>query len=66
MSQVLTICEPAFLPRVSRSSKSHSTRRALRQEVDNMLRDVAFVLAQTRRIREAIDDEHSEKPAVFA
>ena len=66
MSQVLSICEPAFFPRASRSRKARSNSRALRQEVDNMLRDVAFVLAQTRRIRESIENEPIKKPSYFA
>ncbi len=51
MNEIATVLEPVVPPR---ATKSRQTGHELRREVHNMLRDVAFVLAQTHRVREEI------------
>jgi len=58
MIEAIAVCERESTPR---SRKTRPASRHLRREVDNMLRDVAFVLAQTRRVREAILTEQNDK-----
>ena len=54
MNETLSTLEPAVLLRFRKNRKvSHE----LRKEVHDMLRDVAFVLEQTRRVREEILEE---------
>jgi hypothetical protein len=58
MNQISSVCEPKQRMRIP---KARSAPRALRREVENMLRDVAFVLAQTARVRDAILRDRGEK-----
>jgi hypothetical protein len=51
MNEIATVLEPVVPPR---AAKSRQPGHELRREVHNMLRDVAFVLAQTHRVREEI------------
>jgi hypothetical protein len=46
-----------------RMSKPRSESRHLRRDVDNMLRDVAFVLKHTQRIRDEILHEERKQTA---
>jgi sensor histidine kinase regulating citrate/malate metabolism len=58
MTETMSVMEPVTAPR---APKSRTQSHQLRKEVHNMLRDVAFVLAQTRRVREEILKEQQSK-----
>lgn len=58
MNEGYTVLEP---PAPSPAPKTRPASHELRREVHNMLRDVAFVLAQTHRVRDEILREQPSK-----
>ena len=63
MTRTPTLCQPENFVRMP---KSRRAAPPLRREVENMLRDVAFVLAQTARVRDAILEERGPKMPAHA